>query len=178
MSHNGTWGGDLEINAISNYYKCNVVVFQDHRPNLELQGFPKENRVLQLAYFGSCHYNSVRGNKPVSLSSLSTKENIVIRKDEEGEKVEKEEVKRKRMEERKKKEEERKKKEEEERLKKEEEERKRKEEEERLRKEEDAVKEQLSKGVSCAKLCTNGSQHPTTLFVTSDRVLSPLSAHR
>ena len=63
-------------------------------------------------------------------------------------------------------------------MKKEEEERKRKEEEERLRKEEDADKEQLSKGVSCAKLCTNGSQHPTTLFVTSDRVLSPLSAHR
>ena len=134
MSHNGTWGGDLEINAISNYYKCNVVVFQDHRPNLELQGFPKENRVLQLAYFGSCHYNSVRGNKPVSLSSLSTKENIVIRKDEEGEKVEKEEVKRKRMEERKKKEEERKKKEEE--VRKEEVKRKReKEEEERREKE-------------------------------------------
>ena len=140
MSHNGTWGGDLEINAISNYYKCNVVVFQDHRPNLELQGFPKENRVLQLAYFGSCHYNSVRGNKPVSLSSLSTKENIVIRKDEEVEKErkvkkgEKEEVKRKSVEERKKKEEERKKKEEE--VREEEEERRKNEKEKEMRKEE------------------------------------------
>ena len=130
----------MEINAISNYYKCNVVVFQDHRPNLELQGFPKENRVLQLAYFGSCHYNSVRGNKPVSLSSLSTKENIVIRKDEEVEKErkvkkgEKEEVKRKSVEERKKKEEERKKKEEE--VREEEEERRKNEKEKEMRKEE------------------------------------------
>ena len=146
MSHNGTWGGDLEINAISNYYKCNVVVFQDHRPNLELQGFPKENRVLQLAYFGSCHYNSVRGNKPVSLSSLSTKENIVIRKDEEGEKerkVEKEmkkgekgEVKRKREKE----EAEKRKKEEKEKKKMEMEEMRRKEEEQK-RKEEQHIKE-------------------------------------
>lgn len=137
MSHNGTWGGDLEINAISNYYKCNVVVFQDHRPNLELQGFPKENRVLQLAYFGSCHYNSVRGNKPVSLSSLSTKENIVIRKDEEVEerkKGEKEGVKRKKVEEKRKKEEVRK--EEERRVKEEAE--KWKEEEERWEKEKEA----------------------------------------
>ena len=132
----------MEINAISNYYKCNVVVFQDHRPNLELQGFPKENRVLQLAYFGSCHYNSVRGNKPVSLSSLSTKENIVIRKDEEGEKErkvkkgEKEEVKRKKVEE------ERKRVEEERKMMEMEEEKRRKEEEERKMEEEEKKKEE------------------------------------
>lgn len=127
----------MEINAISNYYKCNVVVFQDRRPNLELQGFPKENRVLQLAYVGSCHYNSVRGNKPVSLSSLSTKDNIVIRKDEEVEekKGEKEEVKRKRVkeEEEKRRKKEKRRKMEEERKKEDAE--KRKEEEERWEKE-------------------------------------------
>ena len=114
----------MEINAISNYYKCNVVVFQDHRPNLELQGFPKENRVLQLAYFGSCHYNSVRGSKPVSLSNLSTKETIVIRKDEEVDvkrKVEREEERRKKGERRKRREEERRKIEEEQKMTKEEE---------------------------------------------------------
>ena len=151
----------MEINAISNYYKCNVVVFQDHRPNLELQGFPKENRVLQLAYFGSCHYNSVRGNKPVSLSSLSTKENIVIRKDEEGEKVEKEEVKRKRMEERKKKEEERKKKEEE--VRKEEAEKRKKEEErkeeEQKRKEEQHIKENETTSETTPLKHTNETIH-------------------
>ena len=82
MSHNGIWGGDLEINAISQYYKCNVIVYQDSRPNLELQGFPRENRVLQLAYFGSCHYNSVRGKGKAVLSSHSTGGNIVLQKDD------------------------------------------------------------------------------------------------
>lgn len=82
MSHNGIWGGDLEINAISQYYKCNVIVYQDNRPNLELQGFPQENRVLQLAYFGSCHYNSVRGKGKAVLSSHSTGDNIVLQKDD------------------------------------------------------------------------------------------------
>ena len=160
MSHNGTWGGDLEINAISNYYKCNVVVFQDHRPNLELQGFPKENRVLQLAYFGSCHYNSVRGNKPVSLSSLSTKENIVIRKDEEVEKErkvkkgEKEGVKRKKVEEKRKKEEVRK--EEERRVKEEEEERKK---EEQKRKEEQNNKQNETISEATTPKHTNETIH-------------------
>lgn len=82
MSKNGIWGGDLEINAISNCYKCNVVVYQDYRPNIELQNFPKENRVIRLAYFGSCHYNSVRGKSQIALSDHSTEGNIVIRKDE------------------------------------------------------------------------------------------------
>ena len=82
MSKNGIWGGDLEINAISNCYKCNVVVYQDHRPNIELQNFPKENRVIRLAYFGSCHYNSVRGKSQIALSDHSTEGNIVIRKEE------------------------------------------------------------------------------------------------
>lgn len=87
MSHNGIWGGDLEINAISNYYKCNVIVFQDSRPNLEFQRFPKENRVLQLAYFGSCHYNSVRSSKPIALSERSTQGHIVMRSDEQERKL-------------------------------------------------------------------------------------------
>ena len=34
MMNNCTWGGDLEINAISNCYKCNVIVYQDRRPNI------------------------------------------------------------------------------------------------------------------------------------------------
>ena len=83
MSHSSTWGGDLEINAISNYYKCNVVVFQDRRPNLELQNYPDNPRVLQLAYFGSCHYNSVRGKQQIALSSASSRDNIVLRKEED-----------------------------------------------------------------------------------------------
>ena len=83
MSHSSTWGGDLEINAISNYYRCNVVVFQDRRPNLELQNYPDNPRVLQLAYFGSCHYNSVRGKQQIALSSASSRDNIVLRKEED-----------------------------------------------------------------------------------------------
>ena len=83
MSHSSTWGGDLEINAISNYYKCNVVVFQDRRPNLELQNYPDNPRVLQLAYFGSCHYNSVRGKQQIALSAASSRDNIVLRKEED-----------------------------------------------------------------------------------------------
>ena len=74
----------MEINAISNYYKCNVVVFQDRRPNLELQNYPDNPRVLQLAYFGSCHYNSVRGKQQIALSSASSRDNIVLRKEEDA----------------------------------------------------------------------------------------------
>ena len=106
MSHSSTWGGDLEINAISNYYKCNVVVFQDRRPNLELQNYPDNPRVLQLAYFGSCHYNSVRGKQQIALSSASSRDNIVLRKEEDAvvEKRRREvEEKRKRVEEEKRK---------------------------------------------------------------------------
>ena len=84
MSHSSTWGGDLEINAISNYYKCNVVVFQDRRPNLELQNYLDNPRVLQLAYFGSCHYNSVRGKQQIALSTASSRDNIVLRKEEDA----------------------------------------------------------------------------------------------
>ena len=73
----------MEINAISNYYKCNVVVFQDRRPNLELQNYPDNPRVLQLAYFGSCHYNSVRGKQQIALSTASSRDNIVLRKEED-----------------------------------------------------------------------------------------------
>lgn len=83
MSHNGIWGGDLEINAISKFYKRNVIVFQDSHPNLEFICFPEENGTIQLAYFGSCHYNSVRSSKPIAISDTSSPDNIVLRSDEQ-----------------------------------------------------------------------------------------------
>ena len=83
MSHNGIWGGDLEINAISKFYKRNIIVFQDSRPNLEFICFPEENGIIQLAYFGSCHYNSVRSSKPISISDTSSPDTIVLRSDEQ-----------------------------------------------------------------------------------------------
>lgn len=146
MSHSSTWGGDLEINAISNYYKCNVVVFQDRRPNLELQNYPDNPRVLQLAYFGSCHYNSVRGKQQIALSSASSRDNIVLRKEEdvvvEKRRQEMEEKRRKVEEEKRKRVEEERRKVEEERRRREEERRKVEEErkrvmEERRKKEEE-----------------------------------------
>lgn len=134
----------MEINAISNYYKCNVVVFQDRRPNLELQNYPDNPRVLQLAYFGSCHYNSVRGKQQIALSSASSRDNIVLRKEEDVvvEKRRQEvEEKRKRVEEEKRRVMEEKRKEEERRKLEEERrgvmEERRKEEEERRRREEE-----------------------------------------
>lgn len=149
MSHSSTWGGDLEINAISNYYKCNVVVFQDRRPNLELQNYLDNPRVLQLAYFGSCHYNSVRGKQQIALSSASSRDNIVLRKEEDVvvEKRRQEvEEKRKRVEEEKRRVMEEKRKEEERRKLEEERrgvmEERRKEEEERRRREEERRQEE------------------------------------
>lgn len=82
MSKNGTWGGDLEINAISNCYKCNVIVYQDRRPNIELLNFPENKHVLRLAYFGSCHYNSVRGKDHSVLSNESSPGTIVLKRDD------------------------------------------------------------------------------------------------
>ena len=81
MMNNCTWGGDLEINAISNCYKCNVIVYQDRRPNIELQTFPDRDRVMRLAYFGSCHYESVRGHNYKSLSAESLPGTVVLRPD-------------------------------------------------------------------------------------------------
>lgn len=139
----------MEINAISNYYKCNVVVFQDRRPNLELQNYLDNPRVLQLAYFGSCHYNSVRGKQQIALSSASSRDNIVLRKEEDVvvEKRRQEvEEKRKRVEEEKRRVMEEKRKEEERRKLEEERrgvmEERRKEEEERRRREEERRQEE------------------------------------
>ena len=84
MSKNGTWGGDLEINAISNCYKCNIIVYQDRRPNIELLNFPESKHVLRLAYFGSCHYNSVRGKDHSVLSDESSPGMIVLKPDEKA----------------------------------------------------------------------------------------------
>lgn len=84
MSKNGTWGGDLEINAISNCYKCNIIVYQDRRPNIELLNFPESKHVLRLAYFGSCHYNSVRGKDHSVLSNDSSPGMIVLKPDEKA----------------------------------------------------------------------------------------------
>lgn len=81
MMKNGTWGGDLEINAISNCYKCNVVVYQDQRPDLELQNFPGVDRVMRIVYVGSCHYMSVRGKNYTALSERSSSGTVVLRPD-------------------------------------------------------------------------------------------------
>ena len=81
MMKSGTWGGDLEINAISHCYKCNVVVYQDRRPDLELQNFPDVDRVLRMVYVGSCHYLSVRGKNYVALSLKSSSNTVVLRPD-------------------------------------------------------------------------------------------------
>ena len=81
MMKSGTWGGDLEINAISNCYNCNVVVYQDRRPDLELQNFPNVDRVIRIVYVGSCHYMSVRGKNYVALSQKSSSNTVVLRPD-------------------------------------------------------------------------------------------------
>ena len=70
----------------------------------------------------------------------------------------------------KKEEEERRKKEEEERLRKEEEEKKRQEEE--RKKEEESFTSQLSQGIQCMKMCSNGSSHATKLIITKEKVES------
>ena len=60
MRKNGTWGGNIELQAISLTFQCNIVVHQFEMPRYEVMNFPPLQRVIHLSYHDGQHYASVR----------------------------------------------------------------------------------------------------------------------
>jgi len=56
MSKNGTWGGNMEIQAISLNFKVNVVVHQLESPRFEVINWPLDQRCIHLSYHNGEHY--------------------------------------------------------------------------------------------------------------------------
>lgn len=56
MRRPGTWGGNLELQALSIITRCNIAVYQYGQACLRIDNHPKSARVINLAYFDGEHY--------------------------------------------------------------------------------------------------------------------------
>ena len=66
MGLSGTWGGQLEMSILANYYKFNVIIHQIDSEDMAQEFHPwdtKGLKILHLAYHRRRHYTSVRSNK-------------------------------------------------------------------------------------------------------------------
>lgn len=54
------WGGNVEMQACSVLFKCNIRVYQDGMPSWTIQNFPEDHMMLHLSYHDGNHFNSVR----------------------------------------------------------------------------------------------------------------------
>ena len=63
----GAFGGQLELEAVSQHFKCPVEIYLDHdtkgniKPNKIYRAETKHarNQPIQLLYSGNCHYDSL-----------------------------------------------------------------------------------------------------------------------
>ncbi|SOV77298.1 OTU-like cysteine protease, putative [Plasmodium sp. gorilla clade G3] len=60
ISLDGTWGGQLELQAVGEIYKVNILIYQENGCILEIKNHSDDNKCIQLHYASSEHYNSVR----------------------------------------------------------------------------------------------------------------------
>jgi hypothetical protein len=62
MRKDGTWGGQMEMNALANSKKFNIIVHQVGNPNMVLKFHEPMGSVptIHLSYHLGKHYNSVR----------------------------------------------------------------------------------------------------------------------
>lgn len=60
MKKNGTWGGHLELQAMSLVYQVNIVIHQLDQPRWEVNNFGAEQRSIHLSYHRGDHYASIR----------------------------------------------------------------------------------------------------------------------
>ncbi len=80
MSKDSVWGGQLEINALAQKYKFNVIVHQVSNPNMILQFHEPMGSVptVHLSYHRGRHYNSVRRkDDPIDHSGAPINEYVV-----------------------------------------------------------------------------------------------------
>lgn len=69
MAKNGTWGGNLELQACSMAYTVNIKIFQVDLPCWDVVNWPTTAKTLFLSYHDGDHWNSVR-----PLASMTPKE--------------------------------------------------------------------------------------------------------
>uniref|UniRef100_A0A7S3JRN2 OTU domain-containing protein n=1 Tax=Aureoumbra lagunensis TaxID=44058 RepID=A0A7S3JRN2_9STRA len=69
MARDGEWGGNLELYAASQMYRCNIVIHQLQAPRLEIL-CPNVSRTLHLSYHGESHYNSVKSTDGAQLPNI------------------------------------------------------------------------------------------------------------
>lgn len=69
MAKNGTWGGNLELQACSMAFSVNIKIFQVDLPCWDVVNWPATAKTLFLSYHDGDHWNSVR-----PLASMTPKE--------------------------------------------------------------------------------------------------------
>ncbi|SBS81652.1 OTU-like cysteine protease [Plasmodium ovale curtisi] len=60
ISLDGTWGGQLELQAVGELFNVNILIYQENGCILEIKNHSDEKKCIQLHYASSEHYNSVR----------------------------------------------------------------------------------------------------------------------
>eukprot|EP01027_Heterolobosea_sp_BB2_P014582 GEZU01020929.1.p1 GENE.GEZU01020929.1~~GEZU01020929.1.p1 ORF type:complete len:316 (-),score=74.41 GEZU01020929.1:99-1046(-) len=60
MRKDGTWGGNIELQALSMAHRVNIVIHQNKHPSYEIANFPSGHKTIHLSYHHGEHYNSVR----------------------------------------------------------------------------------------------------------------------
>jgi OTU domain-containing protein 3 len=60
MRKNATWGGNIEIQAMSRMLGVNIVIHQADAPRWEVVNWPKDHGSIHLSYHNGEHYGSVR----------------------------------------------------------------------------------------------------------------------
>ncbi|KJP86684.1 hypothetical protein AK88_03691 [Plasmodium fragile] len=60
ISLDGTWGGQLELQAVGEVFTVNILIYQENECILEIKNHSDDEKCIQLHYASSEHYNSVR----------------------------------------------------------------------------------------------------------------------
>jgi hypothetical protein len=75
MRTDATWGGNLELQAASMCYNCNIVVHQLNMPKFELANHNEKAKTIHLSYHDGEHYNSVHAKTESIEKKLSISAN-------------------------------------------------------------------------------------------------------
>ncbi|PRP88955.1 hypothetical protein PROFUN_02233 [Planoprotostelium fungivorum] len=85
MKKNGTWGGHLELQAMSLVYQVNIVIHQLDQPRWEVNNFGAEQRSIHLSYHRGDHYASIRNvGQPNGVPNVIITSRPARRANEEG----------------------------------------------------------------------------------------------
>ncbi|KNC53180.1 OTU domain containin protein [Thecamonas trahens ATCC 50062] len=60
MRESRSWGGQIEIQALSMVYSVNIIIHRLNEPRWSIINFPEDTRTLHLSYHDQQHYASVR----------------------------------------------------------------------------------------------------------------------